>query len=82
MSENNEIRLINACVRKNKQIKQLQVEKIELINILQTLQKLLSFEFGRSLDNDSYYIFTNHFATIKESEYILLNDFLERYGIK
>lgn len=87
MSNKNEIKLINACIRKNNEIKKLKndietlkSENVYLIEVFQILQKVLDFELTVDT-NDSKFIISKFFDEININDYEKLNIALERYGI-
>ena len=81
MNNKNEIKLINACIRKNKEIKKLKNEIVDLIEIFQILQKTLDFEFAFDL-RENWYLLTNRFEKLDIVDYEKLKNAIERYGIK
>lgn len=95
MSKKNENKLINACIRKNKEIKKLKKSivdilnenvdlKIELVNLIeafQILQKILDFEFAFGI-NDRKFLICKNLVELNNIDYELLRIAIERYGIK
>ena len=87
MNNKNEIKLINACIRKNKEIKKLKneieilkSENVYLIEVFQTLQKHLNFELV--FDRSNNYLVSLCLSYLDIIDFEIITNAIERYGIK